>query len=434
MRNLDFLSEAVSLENISSVGSIFLFRRIVMESILDNIAKDEVWNEYLNFKENQASFSKQEIENLKEFISSKKYCSIAKSISNGEYVFSIPTKHLINKVNKSKKRVVYSYREEENYVLKVITYLFSKKYDEQYAKNCYSFRRGSCVKNAINRITSTKNLNELYGYKIDISNYFNSVDIDLLFRKLEIFLSDDKKLLQFIKNLLSDDRAVLNDEIVYENKGIMAGVPISSFLANIFLKDVDEFFDKENILYLRYSDDIIIFAKNDEINFYIEKLNELIELNKLRINEEKKLYINPKDKWDFLGFSFENGEIDISNVAKQKIKGKIKRASRKLRRWMLKKDATADRAIMAMNRKFNKKFYMIENTNELTWNLWYFPVINTTKGLHEIDLYMQQSLRYIATGRYNKKNYNIRYEDLKKLGYKPLVAEYYNFKNKKRNG
>ena len=47
---------------------------------------------------------------------------------------------------------------------------------------------------------------------------------------------------------------------------------------------------------------------------------------------------------------------------------------------------------------------------------------------------MQQSLRYIATGRYNKKNYNIRYEDLKKLGYKPLVAEYYNFKNKKRNG
>ena len=63
-----------------------------------------------------------------------------------------------------------------------------------------------------------------------------------------------------------------------------------------------------------------------------------------------------------------------------------------------------------------------------TWNLWYFPVINTTEGLHEIDLYMQQSLRYIATGRYNKKNYNIRYKDLKKLGYRSLVAEYYKFR------
>ena len=41
---------------------------------------------------------------------------------------------------------------------------------------------------------------------------------------------------------------------------------------------------------------------------------------------------------------------------------------------------------------------------------------------------MQNSLRYIATGRYTKKNYNLRYENLKKLGYRSLVNEYYNFK------
>lgn len=400
-----------------------------MESILDNIAKEEVWKEYLDFKEKQLSISKQEIERIREFVSSKKYIQMAQSISDGEYTFSIPTKHLINKVNKSKKRVVYSYTEEESYVLKVITYLFSQKYDDTYASNCYSFRRGSSVKNAINRITSTKNINELYGYKIDISNYFNSVDIDLLFKKLEIFLYDDKKLLQFIKNILSDDRAVLNDEIVHENKGIMAGVPISSFLANIFLKDVDEYFENEKVLYLRYSDDIILFAEEEKIDFYIKKLNELIKENKLEINEDKKLFIKPGDKWDFLGFSFENGIIDVSDVAKQKIKGKIKRASRKLHRWMIRKDASYERAIRAMNKKFNRKFFMIDNKTELTWNLWYFPVINTTKGLHEIDLYMQQSLRYIATGNYGKKNYNIKYDELKKLGYRSLVGEYYKLKN-----
>ena len=72
----------------------------------------------------------------------------------------------------------------------------------------------------------------------------------------------------------------------------------------------------------------------------------------------------------------------------------------------------------------------MNNNNELTWELWYFPIINTTKGIHEIDLYVQQTLRYIATGKYNKKNYNITYTKLKELGYRPLVSEYYKFKNK----
>ena len=401
-----------------------------MESILDNIAKEEVWNEYLDFKKKQASISAQEIEEIRDFIAKKSYLDITEKLSSGEYDFSIPTKHLINKVNKSKKRVVYSYCEEENYILKVITYLFLKKYDESYAPNCYSFRRGSCVRSAIKKITSTKNLNKLYGYKIDISNYFNSVNVELLLEKLKMFLADDEKLYKFIEKLLLDDRVIFNNEIIHEEKGIMAGVPISSFLANIFLKDVDEYFERENVLYLRYSDDIILFAEKEKNDFYIEKLNELIKVNKLEINEDKKLYIKPGDKWDFLGFSFENGVIDISDVSKQKIKGKIKRASRKLHRWMVKKNASSERAIKAMIRKFNKKFFMIDNNSELTWNLWYFPVITTTKGLHEIDLYMQQSLRYIATGKYGKKNFNIKYDELKKLDYRSLVGEYYRFRKK----
>ena len=106
------------------------------------------------------------------------------------------------------------------------------------------------------------------------------------------------------------------------------------------------------------------------------------------------------------GWSNENGVIDLSDIAKKKIKGKIKRASKKLRRWMIKKDASYERAILAVTRKFNKKFYMVNENSDLTWSLWYFPIINTSEGLHEIDLYMQSCLRYIKTGKHNKKNYN----------------------------
>lgn len=401
-----------------------------MNSILDEITNENIWNEYIDFKEKQLSVCRQELDEIREYVGSKKYINIAESIAKDEYTFSIPTKHFINKINKSKKRVVYTYNEEETYILKVITYLFSKRYDEKYSDNCYSFRRNIMVKDGIKRITSTPNLNQLYGYKIDISNYFNSIDINLLLKKLENFLSSDKRLFDFLKKLLLDDKVMLNGEIIHEKKGIMAGVPISSFLANIFLNDIDTYFENENILYLRYSDDIILFAEKELIDYYIEKIDNFILINKLTINEDKRKYIFPNEKWDYLGFSIENCEIDISNVSKQKIKGKIKRLSRKLRRWMLKKDAKPERAIVAMNRKINKKFYGMNNNNELTWELWYFPIINTTKGIHEIDLYIQQTLRYIATGKYNKKNYNITYIKLKELGYRPLVSEYYKFKNR----
>lgn len=399
-----------------------------MNSILDELTNENIWNEYIDFKEKQLSVSSRELDEIREFVRSKEYIDIAESIVKDEYTFSIPTKHFINKINKSKKRVVYTYNEAETYILKVITYLFSKRYDEKYSNNCYSFRRNIMVKDGIKKIISTPNLNTLYGYKIDISNYFNSIDINLLLKKLESFLSSDRKLFEFIKKLLLDDRVMLNGEIIYENRGIMAGVPISSFLANIFLSEVDTFFEDENVLYLRYSDDIILFAEKESIKYYIEKLDYFISMNKLTINEDKKKYIFPNDKWDYLGFSIENGKIDISDVSKKKIKGKIKRLSRKLRRWLLKKDAKPERAILAMNRKINKKFYGTDNNNELTWELWYFPIINTTKGIHEIDLYIQQTLRYIATGKYKKKNYNIRYSKLKELGYRPLVSEYYKFK------
>ena len=400
-----------------------------MNSILDEITNENIWYEYIDFKEKQLSVYTQELDEIREFVNSKKYTKIADSIAKDKYTFSIPTKHFINKINKSKKRVVYTYNEEESYILKVITYIFSKRYDEKYSNNCYSFRRNIMVKDGIKRIISTPNLNQLYGYKIDISNYFNSIDISLLLKKLESFLSSDLRLFNFIKKLLEDDRVMLNGEIIHENKGIMAGVPISSFLANIFLNDIDTYFENENILYLRYSDDIILFAEKESIEYYIDKLDNFISTNKLTINDDKRKYIFPNDKWDYLGFSIEKGEIDISNVSKQKIKGKIKRLSRKLRRWMLRKNATPERAILAMNRKINKKFYGINNSKELTWELWYFPIINTTKGIHEIDLYLQQTLRYIATGKYNKKNYNITYTKLKELGYRPLVSEYYKFKN-----
>ncbi len=76
---------------------------------------------------------------------------------------------------------------------------------------------------------------------------------------------------------------------------------------------------------------------------------------------------------------------------------------------------------------FNSKFFEDNDPETLTWSRWFFPVINKTDGLKEIDTYLQQYIRFLSTGRHTKKNYRIRYADLKALGYRSLVHEYYNY-------
>ncbi|MBQ5529231.1 MAG: hypothetical protein IIT99_02135, partial [Bacteroidales bacterium] len=66
-----------------------------------------------------------------------------------------------------------------------------------------------------------------------------------------------------------------------------------------------------------------------------------------------------------------------------------------------------------------------DDPDSLSWSRWFFPVINRTEGLKEIDHYLQQSIRYLATGHHTKANYRVRYADLKALGYRSLVHEFY---------
>ena len=397
-------------------------------SIIDELVNDDIWLEYLEYKKKQVSMSKYELRELEEYIVNKKYKNIVHEISCNSYEFSIPTKHLINKINKEKKRVVYSFNEDENMVLKIITYIFTNKYDYLYSDNCYSFRRNIGIKNAVKKIIYTKGINKLYGYKIDVSNYFNSINVYTMINLLEKNI-DDKKLILFLKNILLNDKVLFNNKIISEKKGIMAGTPIAVFLSNIYLKELDDYFKKENILYFRYSDDILFFCDKEKFDYYVNKLNMYINKYELNINPEKVQIIYPNDRFDFLGFGFQNNVIDISNISLKKIKGKIKRSSRKIRRWMEKKNVPVDKAIKVMIRKYNKKFFQIENKDGLTWALWYFPIINTSSSLKKIDSYLQQNIRFISTGRYTKKNYNIKYVHLKELGYRTLVNEFYKFKD-----
>jgi len=330
-------------------------------------------------------------------------------------------------MGKKKKRTVYIYEETENYILKMISHLLYK-YDNIFSPNLYSFRKNNGVRKAIYTVIKTKNINKKWAYKVDIKNYFNSIPVKNLLENLKNDLNDER-LYNLISELLLNNQVKYEDKILLEEKGIMAGVPISAFLANYYLKDLDGYFYKNGLLYARYADDIMVFGDTEEeVRQYQKIIKDFLSTKELAVNTEKEYFYKPGEKFEFLGFSFQDGIIDISNNSLKKIKGKIRRTARGLRRWMIKKEATPEITLKAMNRKYNNKFFG-KNENDLTWKYWFFPVINTDSTLKQVDGYMQEQQRFVVTGVHNKKNFQkVPYEFLKKCNYKSLVNEYYKSK------
>lgn len=395
---------------------------------------EKTWAEFREYKSLHSYMSNKKFELLDEFIGEKRYLSVTDNMATASHGFSYPTKHIINKSGTRKKRVVYTYSPDETLVLKLLTWLLYK-YDGVLSKSCFSFRRRLTVKDAIFQVLSIPDLNERYTLKLDISNYFNSMPVSGMISVLKEVITDDEPLLGFLCDLLSVNKAISEGEIIEESRGAMAGVPISAFMANIYLLSLDKEFESLGIPYFRYSDDIIIFAKSEQER---EKCKELVERRiaekGLELNPSKIALTNPGEPWEFLGFEYLDGRIDLSHVTIEKMKSKIKRKCKALYRWRMKKNLSFDHAAKVVIRIFNRKFYDVDEEYDFTWSRWFFPVLTTDVGLHKLDKYFVNELRYIYSGRHYKGNYAVTYEHLKNdLGYRSLVNEFYKFKEKQNN-
>ena len=393
--------------------------------ILAQLGSHAAWQQFYEYKVRGGHLTRDEEKDFQLFLEEKGYLGPMQSIAQGD-AFAPPRKASISKMHSEKKRTVYIFPREENYVLKFLTHLLQKKYDHLFTPNLYSFRPGTGVRDAIHAIVGHPDIGTFWGYKADIHNYFNTIPVNTLLPILDSTLSQDPAVLTFLKALLMDDRADDKGTLIHEQKGIMAGVPVSTFLANLYLSELDHRFHREGILYARYSDDIILFASTQkERDRYSSELRQALADKGLSMNPKKELSFGPGQPWVFLGVSYEKGVIDVAPASVEKLKAKMRRKCRALRRWQARKNTTGENAAKAFIRTFNRKFFANDAVHELTWVRWYFPLINTSRSLQEIDRYSQDCIRYLVTGKRTKARYNCRYGDMKDLGYVSLVNSYY---------
>lgn len=406
-------------------------------SILRICASEESWLDFLNYKIEKQHLSRTEEAQIRQFIDRKAYLPLCRAWQEGRFPSELPVKRTVNKEGTEKKRVVYSFEGEEGTFLKFIAFCLYR-YDHLFCDNCYAFRRGIGAGSAITRLRMDKRVAESYCLKVDISNYFNSIGVDKLLSKLAFLKEDDVHLYRLFEKILLEERVRSEGRIMCEEHGAMAGTPVSPFFANVYLKDVDAFFEREGILYFRYSDDILLFADSlEELQIRKKQLEEALMELELKLNPDKVSLYRPGEAIEFLGFCYQMGEIDLSAHTIRKTKARIRRKAQALRRWQREKGLSGEKAAVGFIRAMNRKFYGTGKhedgaEDEFCWNRWFFPNLTSDAGLREIDAYMQEYIRYTVTGRHYKGNYRIRYETMKKWGYRSLVHEFYKWRQHPR--
>lgn len=367
------------------------------------------------------------VEGMQRYLKSPKYREDVLRIKNGDYYFSLPVKKFIPKSYTNKKRTVYHFEEDEMTLLRVMSYILHD-YEYLFPRELYSFKKGVSAKNFLHYYQKHPNLGKMYVAKTDLKSYGNSINSDMLIDKLKVAIGEEEpELLSFFIWLLNRKQYIMNGEIICGDTSAIAGIPIHNFFTNLYLTDTDKLLIPRCATYARYSDDILMITptrKEAEENL-ATLMKEFDKLCLTPHTGDKTAVYNPGETFEYLGISLANREADIAPSSLKKLKRKMRiRAKRIYRDKKNRFNSSEEKArhLILMN---HRTFYGKPGSSDLSWTQWAFPVITRVDSLRTLDLYNQRCIRYVLTGKWSDCQYRIKYDELKKLGYKSLVRAYY---------
>ena len=403
--------------------SPFLFGDIMSidNQFYDLLCEKTYWQLTYDKALSTGKYSAKCLDDIYYLIETGSYKNIASQICSNRYDFGVPEKVKIAKSESNKFRIIYKYEEFNRYLLSVLYRVTSVVFSDRISDLCFSYKTGVCTADAIREIYSKATSNRVYGVKLDIHAYFNSVSEKWLRSCIDDLIDSKSNIYQVFDKLFFDNNVIYHGEIINEFKSLIPGCALGSFFANYCLHEIDEYFKGKNITYARYSDDIILFSnKKEELQEYLKYINDRILDYGLVINENKYKYFEPNDTVEFLGLKFTNQGIDISNHAELKIKKTIKRWCKKARKEIEMNNKDFEKKIKAVISRFNWKLYKsyIIDTTKFGWAYYAFRYITNKKSLEELDIYCKDTLKFLKTGKYSKGNkYALTDEEIYEYGY-----------------
>lgn len=286
----------------------------------------------------------------------------------------------------------------------VVNVLNPKFNGEIFHKWSCGYREGLGMERAMQIIMWNLEIEYNHIYDCDIKGFFDNISHKKLMKILTKYIADGTVLDMIWKWL----KAGYMEEGKFHNSesGTPQGGVISPLLANIFLNELDWELEKENIRFVRYADDFLLFAKTeDEIKRAGEIAKKVITELGLEVSMEKTKFVDfNKDDFNFLGFTFEhwrnrksNGEpffiVRPTENSIKDFKAKIKQNT--MKSLTLSTKAWLEKLNPIIRGKINHylNIFKAVKANEKYGQKSRCILKAFSQELHEVDSYIRQRLR-----------------------------------------
>jgi len=201
-------------------------------------------------------------------------------------------------------------------------------FDKKFIYDSYSCRENKGTHRALNRFryfarkVSKNNTKTCYVLKGDIKKFFASINHNILYSILDIYI-EDEEIKWLIKQIVS---SFYTTEI---GVGLPLGNLTSQLLVNVYMNEFDMFIKQElrEKYYIRYADDFVILSDNKKhLEDLLLKISIFLnEKLKLKLHENKVYIKTYASGVDFLGWVHFPYHRQIRTTTKRKIIKKLKR-------------------------------------------------------------------------------------------------------------
>lgn len=276
--------------------------------------------------------------------------------------------------------------------------------DATFSESSFGFRPGRSAHQAIAK--AQEYLRSGYGIVVDLDleAFFDRVHHDRLMSRLAEDIAD-KRVLKLIRAYLK--AGILENGLVHvPTEGTPQGGPLSPYLSNVVLDELDKELERRGHRFVRYGDDCNVYVKTRRAGERVKaSLTRFITRRlKLRVNEAKSAVDVPQ-KRSFLGFAFTAGRAPnrrkIAPESLRRFKARIRQLTR--RNWSISREERVRRL----------KTYLVG------WR-GYFGFCETPTVLRDLDSWIRHRLRCVQWKQW--KVYRRRKAELIRLGVDPGLA------------
>ncbi|MBF0571173.1 MAG: hypothetical protein HQL12_04810 [Candidatus Omnitrophica bacterium] len=349
-----------------------------------------------------------------------------------------------------KERTIYIFPWEERLVDVLLYRLLNFHLNSWFSNHSYAYRLNGLGINACQKkiITTLNSVSKpLFIIKRDLADYFNSIDQNLLLKKLDNLIDTEDFLYSLLKQRInfSYER---DGQFIQATRGIPFGTAIACFFANVYLTALDRLLERiPRLQYFRYSDDILMFSSDrstifEAMRIYNNYISEHGLVDKKR--HQQDLFFNQErvscegfkgvDKFKHLGLEFRaNGVIGLSRDKTRKICNIFRYALRKKRKNLAYINDETKRINLVINTIQNA---LDEGLCNIAIIDYYLQHIDDGNQLKLLDRWLaEEALAVIFSNGHKKGNFKrLSFAKLRELGLPSLTHRRRLIKHKHLNG